>query len=134
MNTGNANLLEIFWTCTGLVGFVIQCWALNDAVATLRWLEARSLNGARHRVAFGNARDETIRTVIQLIFVCIGLVAMATKPANTQHPVTSLSFVVTSGIIATQILLVLKAIFNRRDTLWLIDYLNRKQERGDPNV
>ena len=134
MTYGNASLLEVAWTITGIIGLVIQIWALSDAIATLHWLEARQMNGARHRVAYGNARDETLRTLIQLIFVCIGLVAMATRPANAHNPVTALSWVVTSGIIATQILLVLKAIFNRRDTLWLIDYLNRKLERGDPNV
>lgn len=131
MSIGNATFLEIFWTCTGLIGFGVQCWALNDAIRNMYWLEARGMNGARHRIAIGNVRDELIRTVIQVIFILIGVVAMATAPVDAQNPVTALSYVISGGIIVTQILLVVKAIANRRDTAWLIAYLSAHLVEND---
>ena len=140
MTIGNATVLEIVWTLTGIVGFLICAWALNDALADLRWQEAaippqlpdrRSRDSnrdlaermVRERIARGNARDESLRCLIQLIVVGIGIVAMATAPANPERAVTPLSFVIAAGFIAIQIILVVKAVMGRRDRAWNIGTL-----------
>ena len=133
MTIGNATWLEIVWTITGVIGLMVNLWALNDSLADMRWQEAAPMpdrtvpNGeallrerqARERIARGNARDETLRSVIQLVIVMIGIVAMATAPVNPGRAVSPLSWVFAVGLVTVQMLLVLKALLARRDRHWI---------------
>lgn len=144
MTIGNATWLEIVWTLTGVIGLLVNLWALNDSLADMRWQEAAPMpdrtvpNGeallrerqARERIARGNARDETLRSVIQLVIVVIGIVAMATAPVNPGRAVSPLSWVFAGGVITVQLLLVVKAVMGRRDRLWIIDTLTRREWKG----
>ena len=144
MNIGNATWLEIVWTATGIVGLIVNLWALNDSLADMRYQEAAPMpdqgapnrdtllreRQARERIARGNARDETLRSMIQLVIVVIGIVAMATAPANPDRIVTPLAWVYASGFIAVQVLLVSKAVMARRDRRWIIDTLTRREWKG----
>jgi hypothetical protein len=133
MTIGNATWLEIVWTLTGVIGLLVNLWALNDSLADMRWQEAAPMpdrtvpNGeallrerqARERIARGNARDETLRSVIQLVIVMIGIVAMATAPVNPGRAVSPLSWVFAVGLVTVQMLLVIKAVMARRDRHWI---------------
>ena len=145
MSIGNATLLEMLWTLTGVLGLVVNLWALNDAIADQRWQGAapapdRNAPGAaalirerqaRERIARGNARDETLRSVIQLVIVVIGIVAMATAPVNPGRAVSPLSWVFATGFITVQTILVAKTVMGRRDRHWIIDTLTRREWKGD---
>jgi len=145
MTIGNATWLEIVWTLTGVIGLLVNLWALNDSLADMRWQEAAPMpdrtvpNGeallrerqARERIARGNARDETLRSVIQLVIVMIGIVAMATAPVNPGRAVSPLSWVFAVGLVTVQMLLVAKALLARRDRHWIIDTLTRREWKGD---
>lgn len=145
MTIGNATWLEIVWTLTGVIGLLVNLWALNDSLADMRWQEAAPMpdrtvpNGeallrerqARERIARGNARDETLRSVIQLVIVMIGIVAMATAPVNPGRAVSPLSWVFAVGLVTVQMLLVAKAVMARRDRHWIIDTLTRREWKGD---
>lgn len=133
MTIGNATWLEIVWTITGVIGLMVNLWALNDSLADMRWQEAAPMpdrtvpNGeallrerqARERIARGNARDETLRSLIQLVIVMIGIVAMATAPVNPGRAVSPLSWVYAGGFLSVQGLLVIKAVMARRDRHWI---------------
>lgn len=129
--SATANWLEVGWALMALVGFLVNAWAINDAVADLRYLEARGLNGARERVARGNARDETLRAVIQAIFLVIAVVALTTAPTDPDRPITPLGVVLTGGIIGVEIILIAKAFLGRRDRRWIVAYLNRQEGLGE---
>jgi len=139
---GNATILEMIWFATGVIGFSVNVWALNDSLADLRWQQAvphregpdrrqRSNDVewrnrmVRERIAWGSARDETLRSLIQLLFILIAVVAMATPPANP------LSAIITIGLLTTQGLLAAKAVLNRRDRLWIIGTLTRREWKED---
>ena len=138
---GNATILEMIWFATGVIGFSVNVWALNDSLADLRWQQAvphregpdrrqRSNDVewrnrmVRERIAWGSARDETLRSLIQLLFILIAVVAMATPPANIDRPVTI-------GLLTTQGLLAAKAVLKRRDRLWIIGTLTRRGWKED---
>ena len=138
---GNATILEMIWFATGVIGFSVNVWALNDSLADLCWQQAvphregpdrrqRSNDVewrnrmVRERIAWGSARDETLRSLIQLLFILIAVVAMATPPANIDRPVTI-------GLLTTQGLLAAKAVLNRRDRLWIIGTLTRREWKED---
>lgn len=141
MTIGNATLLEIFWTAMGILGLIINLWSLNDAVADLRYQEAEPLpekgspdrdlilreRRVRERIAWGASRDETIRCVIQLLFVAAGLVSMSTAPVDPNRIVPPISFVLTGAIVSAQILLVAKSVFARRDRHWMIGTLTQRE-------
>lgn len=145
MNVGNATWLEIFWTATGIVGLIVNLWALNDSLADMRYQEAAPMpdkdapcllaqlreRQAHERIARGNARDETLRSLIQLVFVMIGIVAMSTAPDNPGRAVSPLSWVFAVGLVTVQMLLVAKALLARRDRHWIIDSLTRREWKGD---
>jgi len=139
VTVGNATLLEIFWTLTGIGGLIVNLWALNDALADLRWQEAAPMppedadlgeRQVRDRIARGNCRDETLRSVIQAVIVVIGIVAMSTAPANPDRVISPLSWVYASGFLTVQALLVVKAIMGRRDRHWIIATLTRREWKG----
>jgi hypothetical protein len=110
MNWGNAAITEIGWTAVGLVGVLVLLWALSDAIADLRLLLAKHLNGAREMIARGSIENEMFGIAIQLIFVCIGLGAMGIPPSNQNNPVPPYSYVLAGGLIAAEALLVIKAL------------------------
>ena len=145
MSIGNANVLEVCWTITGCVGLFVNLWALNDALADMRYQEAAPApprdapnrdalireRQARERVARGATRDETLRSLIQLVIVMIGIVAMATAPVNPGRAVSPLSWVYAGGFLSVQGLLVIKAVMARRDRHWIIDTLTHREWKGD---
>lgn len=144
MNVGNASILEIVWAVSGLIGLSVNVWALNDAIADLRWQEAAPVPEApdrrfgihdqlirerlvRERIARAGARDESIRCLIQLIFLLVGVVALSVPPVDRQGGTDApLSFVVVAGFMAAQGLLVTKSILARRDRHWVIGTMTRR--------
>lgn len=140
MSIGTATLLEMFWTLTGLVGLLINLWALDDAIADLRWQDALPVpqhdaelraSRARVRIARGNVRDEALRAAIQLVFMLVGIVAMASAPVDPVRPAPPLQWIVTGAIVAAQVMLVTKSIEARRDRQWIIATLTRHEWTDD---
>lgn len=119
---------EALWTLGALVGALINLWAYHDASVDLIALRVRGLNGAREIVARANVRNELLRTCIQLVFLLIGVIAMGEPPANPATPVTALGVVITGGLIAAEIVLVTKALLDRRDRRRVIALLSRATE------
>lgn len=125
-----ASYTEIIWTCVALIGLIVQIWATIDAVADLHYLQALGLNGAREIVAFGSARDEMLRTVIQCMFFMIGVIAMLTAPSNPDRSVTTLGAIIAGSLCLAAVLLVVTALLDRRDRQRVIELLARKDDNG----
>ena len=117
---------EIIWTCTAIAGFAVCYWALYDAIADRNYLHALGLNGAREIVAGASIRTEALQVIIQAIFTAIGIAAMVTAPADPGQSVTPLSVIVAGGLIVAAVLLVVKALFDRRDRQRVIELLSDK--------
>lgn len=130
MSIGPATWLEIFWTFTGLLGLAVCIWAHYDAIGDLRWTEVRPRSEseedwvrdqiAAEIIARGNVRDEALRVLIFLCFIGIGVLVMAHTPAREGSGVTLRGIIFAILMMAAQIFLVSKAIFNRYDRKRLI--------------
>lgn len=81
MNIGNATVVEIVWTATTLVGFVVNAWGLVDAIADKLWLHDSGLNGRRAIVARWHVVLNIGLAYVQTAFLAAGVLAMLTPSA-----------------------------------------------------
>jgi hypothetical protein len=130
MSWGTVTIIEVIWTAVAGIGLAVSIWALNDAVATLRYLEARSINGARHLTARANTRNEVIRTLIHGMYLILGIIALAAPPANPAHPISATSVIIGVGLITTVTLLITKTIWSRHDRQRVIELLSKSEDRS----
>jgi hypothetical protein len=110
--------IEWVFFVPSVVGFLTCWWAFNSAVRDLHWLEASGLNGAREVVAKAATRNEFVRTVIQVQFLSLGIAAILDM--RWLGPLVALV------IVDVEILLVIKALLDRRDRRRVIAILSRR--------
>lgn len=114
---GSIEDIEIVWTLVAALGLGYSLLNIRDAKIDLSYLrEMRVING-RLLVAKANLLTESLRAVIQAIFLVIGLLAMTlvtSTPDNLSWNQLAISMAVRWGLITASILLTAKTIIARR--------------------
>jgi len=116
------------WTALALVGALVNLGTLVDALADRRWLHWSHLNGNREIVARANIRGATISTVIQGMFLGLGLMLILSGRPARHDALTLRSLISTVVLLVTEVLLVAGALLDRHDRQLLLGKLNTKDE------
>lgn len=116
---GNASVIEIMWTLTGLVGIYITWSNLKDSrkyVTALRRMNGTNLKAMREMriIAFGHYRNEVLRIALFGIIIAVGVAAMITPPATSNQKITPVSIAITIGLLAITAILVAASFLDRR--------------------
>jgi uncharacterized membrane protein HdeD (DUF308 family) len=105
---------ELAWTIVAAVGFGTSVLALFDALRSLHYLEAQMVyDRAREIVARGNVASEVLRLSMHAVSLIIGIIALVSPPANPDRPITTLGLVLSIGLIAIAVLLVMSSWTDR---------------------
>src|SRR4051812_24068751 len=85
---GTVEDIELVWTFIAAAGFVFSVFNLKDSLGDWRYLRRRGVKNGRLSVARSNAYTELSRTVIQSIFLVIGILALMlpAPPASSLPP------------------------------------------------
>lgn len=127
MITDTVSWPEITWTVIAFAGGIVNVWALYSALGDLFYLESRDQNGIRRLVAIGNVREESIRVLIQLIFVIIGIAVMMIPAHTSDNQPSPGTYVAMVGFIVVGALLVILAVLARRDRHRVIYMLRNRR-------
>src|SRR5690242_10538119 len=100
------------WTALALVGALVNLGTLVDALADRRWLHWSHLNGNREIVARANIRGATISTVIQGMFLGLGLMLILSGRPARHDALTLRSLISTVVLLVTEVLLVAGALLD----------------------
>lgn len=138
----NADFPEVVWSIFALIGFMVNAWALKEALADQAWLAMSAVNEndeavytVMARLAQENVRQETMRTVKQLIFLVGGVVRMsipaATPAYDSPFPPSAVAII---AIVVVSFIMCMNAVFEmqaRREAMRLmrLDESNRARER-----
>lgn len=114
----NVNWLELAWLLVTSIGFMFSFAGVVDAwrdLLALKTSRAR-FRGMRFVIALSNLRRELVFTLVQLVFVVIGLVA-ASLPTRPDAPQTgNVGTVVTAvGFIVSALAIMLDSVLARRE-------------------
>lgn len=115
MNLGPAGVPEIAWSLAALAGIVAMLLEIDDARGDLLIMYSLKLNGLRELTAKRAIRRSVIKFGVFLLFLAIGIAAMATPSPEASGSPSPLSWIVAGGLIGACILLVLNAWLDRID-------------------
>lgn len=128
---GTASWQEILWTATAAIGCLFSL--LNFANARADLLVARhlrDLNG-RRSLALGTMVTETVRVVVQLIFILIGVDAMLLPNRRADHlpPNARLEgYFIEYGLLAAATLLAVQALILYRTRVNVLQHLTHEPQ------
>lgn len=127
----NADFPEMVWCIFALIGFMVNAWALKEALNDQAWLAMARLSDSRAvqivmaRLARENVRQEMMRTIKQLVFLIGAIVRMSIPPsmpaANQSFPPATVAVVV---IVVVSFIMCLNAVFEmqaRREAIRLLN-------------
>jgi len=114
---------EVVWTTIALAGFLINAWALWDALGDRAALKAAGKNGARGIVARANVRREWFRVFKQACFLVVGAVALTRPAADPDRPTTVAGVLVGTVLIAAIVSMVVAAVLDRTERARLLAHL-----------
>lgn len=123
---GTISPVEAAWLLTAVVGIYLSGINSWEAILDFRALGGRR-NG-RRRIAVGTIRRETVRGLVNAIFLGIGVVAALT-PANPAA--TPLGVAVSLGLLLASMAYNLNSYLDRRDRVYLMEHgLQARDEFG----
>lgn len=85
---GTVEDIELVWSFIALIGLVFSVFNLRDSLGDLRFLKRAGVKNGRLSVAKSNLYTELSRTIIQSIFLTIGIMALflPAPPASSLPP------------------------------------------------
>ena len=123
---GSLSLIELGWLVTALGGLYLSGLNAWEAILDFRALGGK-ING-RRRIALGTIRRETVRGLVNAIFLGVGMVAAFT-PANPNA--TGLGIAVGIALLLAAGAFNLNSVLDRRDRIYLLKHgLQARDESG----
>ena len=122
-----ARPIEVAFLVASVVGFCCVTFSFLMVVMYIREMKARSINGMRMYIAKSHLRDETIRGVIMLCLVTIGLLMVLDPLEQLPQQLITARYL----LIIVDVLLVAKSMFNIRDGFKLNELQNARRQRAD---
>ena len=115
-------ILEIAWTLFAATGLWLAY--LNGMESYQDWQALGGKQNGRRTIAIGNLRREIVRGLINLAWLCIGLVALAAPDRPQVHPVAVVLVLTSAGMA-------LNSYLDRRDRRYLMLFgLQPRDEQG----
>lgn len=105
----NADILEVIWTISSLVGFIACAAGLRQALEDKHNLKISGINGVNELLIDSDLRREVLRIPICAVLLLAGIAALLAP--NIERSLTGI--IVTLMVIATQILFVLNSVLDR---------------------
>jgi hypothetical protein len=123
---GTASLIELAWFLTALTGLYLS--ALNSWEAILDFRALGGKRNGRRRIALGTVRRESVRGLVNAIFLGIGLVALLTPAPES---ITPLGVAVSLGLLMASVAYNLNSALDRADRIYLMTHgLQSRDEAG----
>ncbi len=123
MLPANTTIAEALWTGIAAASFLVNGALLWIALGDLLDLHRRKCNGAKRIAAWTAVGVKGVLTLVQCIFLGLGLFLARRPPTNPGRPVSELAIVVSSGLIAAALLLAGLGVFMHVRRMQLLDYL-----------
>lgn len=112
------------WNATALIALGVSLVALGGALADWEYLKERRMNGLRSIQAFANVRNHTKRSLVALLFLVIGALALVEVPYR--------GAISRWLLIAASLILMLASIWDWIDRARMVRLLIRSEERPEP--
>lgn len=71
--------IEVLWTAVAALGLGVNGKGLFDALQDRAAVARSGLNGYRRRIAVGRVRAESVRVLVQMLFVAAGVLALTDR-------------------------------------------------------
>lgn len=117
-NYGPVADIEIVWTVVAFVGLIYSILNVRDAQIDLEVLESAGVKNGRRTLARYQLEAEVLRSIMQTIFLSIGIAAMSlpAAPDSLDLPTTQLviQVLITYGLIVSSVLLSIKSYLGYR--------------------
>ena len=128
---GNAAWIEIAWSV-----MAIACGAGNariwwEAMADYRYVQAREYPQSRELVGFDLVMTASFLLAVQVIFFLIGLIAMSQPAQNPETTMTTVGAFVAGGLMLVEVLLLVLAIWSRRNWRRVVRVIERERLEAD---
>lgn len=92
--------IELLWAAFAGYGLWLALRATRDASEDLKFLDKEGWNGRRRIMAKGHLKRETLRAVVQILFLLIGVLAMLSAPSpHPRNYVTVLMFFLVQVVV-----------------------------------
>lgn len=92
---------EVVWLLAAALGFLVNVYALHDAVEDVRALEQAQRNGVRLLIARGRVRQDWVRVIVQVVLIAAAMRALDADPVRTApHHLTVLTLMDTPLVMA----------------------------------
>jgi hypothetical protein len=124
MNLDNASWIEIVYSGMALIGLLTSIFGVADCWKDLRAVRDSRLYGARLLFARKTVRGEIMSGQVQLLLLCLGTYLMFQPPANPSQPVTMNGVILGFVLVAVEVILMLKSLFDRYDRVRLVRYMS----------
>lgn len=111
--TNTITVPEILWTVFCLIGLFYNFRIFIRAFGDLRHLQIKRIDGLRRYSGRLSALTYGTWTLVQLVFVLIGVVAM-TQPSPPHQIVTALQIEITVAFILTSLIIAGASFYNER--------------------
>ena len=115
---GSVSDIEILWVIIALIGFVYSVVNINSGREDIRWLNANSIGNGRRTLARYQLTAESLRALIQVIFIVIGVLSFfVPDPTDALHlppPQVAIRFCVTWGLILSSMALTVKSYLGKK--------------------
>ncbi len=116
----NFSWIEILWITTAMFAIYVAARSLADAWQDLN--AVRALANGRVRLATASVRRETIRIMVNGIYLSLGIAA-GLAPRNPNATIFAVLF--GAILLLSSVLLALSSFLDRRDTAYFRRYVNR---------
>lgn len=95
--TGDINWIEFLWTLEGVLGVILSCYCIQDAIKDLAAIEFAKINHGMEIVAKSNLYTELARLGKQSLVAFVGIYAMTLSPSPYPH--TPLGWIVVLSFV-----------------------------------
>lgn len=120
---------EVLGFSVSILGFLLNAALLALVLGDLRALLRAGRNGAKRLLARTAVGVKLTLTLVQLVFVSVGLFALVSPPINPDQPVMTHEAVVTSARIVTATLLAGLGVYMHARRILLLKYLSDERDR-----
>lgn len=115
---GTLSDIEVAWTVVALVGLIVTCFNLREAIKDYRFLQRNEIFNGRRLVARVALKTEMTRVYVQSVFLSIGIAAgfVPEAPSQLDQPwaILVIGFLVRWGLITAAILIAMQSVWLRR--------------------
>lgn len=126
LSVWHASIAEMIWTLLGLAGSSLGWANLKQSRKELAALHEMNGNTFQQYttmriIAYGHYRNDLFRLSKQVVILVVGIVAMFVPPVDNSQPVSPLGWVITIGLFAIALLIVMASALDRRQREALLE-------------